>query len=127
MSDGILGWYGVRCVFEWASDDADRRSYEERVTLWRADGFDEAIAKAEAEAAEYLSDDAGYGPQGYLGLAQAYLVAGGLDGDDERSAHLDGRLEGLEVFSMIRWSALEPEDYLTAFFDTGEENNGDAD
>jgi hypothetical protein len=79
--------------------------YEERVTLWRAQSFDHAIALAEEEAEEYaeiLGAD-------YLGLAQAYLVA------DELGA-------GAEVFSLIRRSPLDPEDYVSRFFDTGDEH-----
>lgn len=40
--------------------------YEERITLWQAPSIDEAIAKAEAEAAEYagiIDDSLGKGHQ----------------------------------------------------------------
>ena len=42
-------------------------------TLWRADGFDAAIAQAEREARDYAS---GLGAAEYIGLAQAYQLYG---------------------------------------------------
>jgi hypothetical protein len=110
-----LDWFSVRCVFavptaapasEGDSDD-DAMTYEERVTLWRASGFDTAIALAEQEARDYADDVEAL----YLGLAQAYRLA-------EAPGH------GSEVFSLMRDSDLDTEDYLDAFFDTGEERQG---
>jgi hypothetical protein len=97
------GWFGVRCVFK-VDDDAPAASYEERVTVWRAADAGEAVRLAEAEAVEYASTVEAQ----YLGFAQAYTMA------DELSA-------GAEVFSLIRTSSLGRADYLTAFFDTGNE------
>lgn len=76
--------------------------------MWRAASVDEAITKAEAEAATYAAviEDA---PDEYLGLAQAYALSD-TPGSD-----------GAEVFSLIRGSELDAEDYLDAFFDTGRE------
>ncbi|WP_433252173.1 hypothetical protein ACQPYK_07305 [Streptosporangium sp. CA-135522] len=99
------GWYAVRCVFRWGPSHG---TYEERVTLWRAGSFDEAIAMAEREAAEYVAES----PFEYLELAQAYRLA-----DDAIES-------GTEVFSLLRDSDLEPEEYLNAFFDTGRERQG---
>ena len=107
------GWFAVRCVFrngwpEPAPDDPPGHDYEERITLWRADSADEAIAKAEAEAEAYAS--AIYeAPSEFLGLAQSYKL---FDSPD---------VDGAEAFSLIRRSILEPDDYLTAFFNTGDE------
>lgn len=98
-----MNWYGVRCVFRFVEG-----TYEERVTLWRANDFDHAIAKAEGEAARYALEM----ELEYLGLAQAFLLT------DEPG-------EAAEVFSLLRDSALDPEDYLTAFFNTGRERQGD--
>ena len=39
-----LSWYGVRCVFRHRPLEV----YEERVTLWTAGSFDEAISQAES-------------------------------------------------------------------------------
>ena len=87
-------WYSVRCVFR--DDDV----YEERITLWRAGGYDEAIARAEDEARRLPSE--------YLGLAQAFWL-------------FDEPADGREVFSMLRQSTLCPSEYVSRYFDTGDE------
>ena len=103
-----LDWFSVRCVFAVpTASEGDAMTYEERVTLWRASGFDTAIALAEQEARDYADDVEAL----YLGLAQAYRLA-------EAPGH------GGEVFSLMRDSDLDTEDYLDAFFDTGEERQG---
>lgn len=100
-------WFAVRCVFAtgWPTDSP--QAYEERITLWRAATFDQAIEKAEADALEYARgiEEA---PDTYLGIAQAYK----FDGPPG---------EGVEVFSLIRRSPLAADDYINAFFDTGDE------
>ena len=96
-------WYGVRCFFQ-----REDGFYEERITVWRADSFDEAVVKGEEEARSYAETV----ELVYLKLAQAYLI-----GKDVLS-------EGSEVFSLIRKSALPANDYLNHFFDTGEELQG---
>ena len=98
------GWYGVRCVFDHGVVHG-ARAYEERVTLWQARDIDEALALAEADAAEYVE---GLGGSRYVGLAQAYEMY-----------DVPGR--GAEVFSLIRTSKLPPDDYVDTFFDTGAE------
>lgn len=98
-------WFSVRCLFHCVNLAPDL--YEERVTLWRADSFEEAIALAEAEAAEYAE----MVDFRYIGLAQAYLL-------DDEVGH------GAEVYSLMRSSGLPPEEYLDTFFDTGSEHQG---
>jgi hypothetical protein len=101
-------WYSVRCLFQ--SPQEDGFSYEERVTLWRADSFDQAIALAEAEASEYAADVSDETVRtGYLALAQSYWLA-------EDPGH------GAEVFSLIRDSDLAADDYVDHFFATGGEH-----
>jgi pentatricopeptide repeat protein len=100
-SDGEPGWFGVRCVFRWSRPP----TYEERITLWQAASLDDAIARAEQEAAGYAER---LGSE-YLEIAQAYWI--GADRPEE----------GSEVFSLMRDSDLEPDDYLDAFYDTGNE------
>ena len=92
-------WFGVRCLFR-GSDGL----YEERVTLWEAVSLDEAIELAEQEAAEYSAAVGGV----YLNLAQAFAMA-------------DPPGSGIEAFSLLRESELEPKQYLDHFFDTGAE------
>lgn len=75
--------------------------------MWRASSADVAIARAEAEAVEY-ADSIDGSSDSYLGIAQSYRLP-------------DPPTDGAEVFSLMRESALEPEEYLDAFFDTGGE------
>jgi hypothetical protein len=103
------GWFSVRCVFRFAGKL--RPTYEERLTLWRATGFEQAVLLAETEAREYAS---GLGDCDYVGFAQAYHL-------------FDEPGHGAEVFSLMRDSDLDPERYLTAVFDTGAERQGDID
>jgi hypothetical protein len=97
----------VRCIFAVLPPETSPQIYEERITLWRADSFDEAIAMAEEEARRYAEDDREQ-PFTYLGLAQAYRA-------------YEGPRHGAEVFSLMRESDHEPDDYLDTFFDTGQE------
>jgi hypothetical protein len=98
-------WFSVRCIFR--GDDDTPTSYEERITVWRAMSFEEAIALAEAEAGDYAE----LVGSRYLGLAQAY--------------HLFDEIgHGVEVYSLIRDSNLPPDAYLSTFFDTRWERQG---
>lgn len=105
MTDPSEPWYSVRCVFRHVID-GEGTSYEERVTVWRAASFDEAIALAEAEAAEYATTV----ECEYVELAQCFHL---FVGEQLRS--------GDEVFSLLRDSPLEPTEYVDRFFDTGAE------
>jgi hypothetical protein len=106
--DSVLntGWFGVRCIFEVNPQEADAselRTYEERLTLWQAEGFDAAIELAEADAREYAASiDAAY-----LGLAQC--------------SKADVPAQGAEVYSLMRESNLDPTSYVDRYFDTGAE------
>lgn len=97
-------WYGVRCVYRWDHSGC----YEERITLWRAGSLDGAIELAETEAMAYAEDLEDY-PLTYVGLAQAYKLS-------------DVPGHGAEVFSLLRDSDLDADDYLSMFFDTGREH-----
>lgn len=100
-------WYCVRTLFHFRREST--ATYEERLTLWLATGFSAAVALAEAEAYEYADsvDDCAY-----VGLAQAYELS-------EAPGH------GTEVFSLMRDSGLATDAYVSAFFDTGSERQGD--
>jgi hypothetical protein len=107
-SDKDECWFAVRCVFAsgWPPD-RPTPVYEERITLWLAASAEEAIERAEVEALEYAgtieeSSDS------YLGIAQSYRL-------------VDAPANGAEVFSLMRSSALAPDEYLDTFFDTGTE------
>ncbi|MGF1661773.1 MAG: hypothetical protein ACFCVG_04770 [Kineosporiaceae bacterium] len=96
----------MRCVFGTPFPD----TYEERVTIWNVANLDTAIALAEEEAEGYAADIGGE----YLGLAQAYSLT-------------DSPEHGAEVFSLMRESTLAADDYLDAFFDTGDERQRSVD
>lgn len=100
-------WFGVRCLFRHREG-----TYEERVTIWRASSLDEAIEKSEEQAREYMADIG----TTYLGFAQAYGPA--MTRDHEEATNLEA---GVEVFSLMRVSDLEPDEYIDAFFATGTE------
>lgn len=100
--------FSVRCIFRWESrrDQVRKHLYEERITLWKASDINEAITLAEGEAQAYASDSRGE----YLEFCQAYALV------EEPEAN------GIEVFSLLRDSDLEPAQYLDAFFATGGEH-----
>ena len=80
-------------------------AYEERITLWQARSFDEAIERAEAEVTQYATD---LTDTTASDLFQAYHL-------------FDEPADGAEVFSLIRMSNLQPDEYVDTFFDTGAE------
>lgn len=101
-------WYAVRCVFRSPEAEVEgANAYEERITLWRADSFEDAIDRAETEARAYAAREPG---TEYLDLAQAFQL--GVE-----AAIGDGD----EVFSLISDSPLGADAYLDRFFDDGEE------
>src|SRR6266508_1032863 len=97
-----MEWYGVRTVVRWGDCDA----YEERLTIWRASSADQAIELAERDAVKYAEIVSGR----YAGLAQSYLIG------PEQPGHGD------EVYSLLRASVLDPDEYLSTYFDTGAEH-----
>jgi hypothetical protein len=101
--------FSVRCIFKWNSraDQTLKNLYEERITLWQADSLEQAIEFAETEAAEYADESCEF-----IGLSQAYAIFELI------------QASGIEVFSLLRESDLEPEDYLDSFFDSGLERQG---
>ena len=80
--------------------------YEERITVWRAENIDEAINKAEAEVKKYCSD---INNALFTGLSQAFWLFEPIDAD------------GIEIFSLLRESDYEIDEYLDNFFSTGHE------
>jgi hypothetical protein len=105
-------WYAVRCVFQHPPrhDMTKRCLYEERITIWKAKSFEEAIEKAELEAKAYAEPDSKY-----LGLAQGYNLFG------------KALKSGAEVFSLMRDSNYSPKKYLDTYFDNGSERQGSID
>jgi hypothetical protein len=96
-----MSWFAVRHVIQ----NVD--SFEERITLWDVPSHDDAIARAEMEAAEHVV--ALGEPYKVLVLFQSFELFG-PPGD------------GVEVFSLIRDSELTADEYVDSFFDTGSEH-----
>jgi hypothetical protein len=100
--DPSAAWFAVRQLLLHGDT-----TYEERITIWNAPTFAEAVEKAEQEGAE----EAQIVGASLLGFAQVYQL-GVFPGD------------GAEVFSLMRDSELPPDEYLNQFFDTGTERQG---
>jgi hypothetical protein len=99
------GWYAVRCIVRWTNWEGS--PYEERITLWKAASSELAIAKAEEEVIQYAKDN-GFEAAPF---SQAFsLTEGQALGD------------GVEVFSLLRDSDLQPDEYLNRYFSTGTEH-----
>ena len=78
------------------------------MTIWNVATFEDAVAAAQAEAAEY---EGALGKVEFVGLAQAYQM-------------IEPPKNGGEGFSLMRDSELDPRTYLNQFFDTGKERQG---
>lgn len=98
-------WYGVRLIYRLTG--RTQPAYEERIIIVRAESAENAIAQAELHSKEYESDTTTY-----IGYAMAFHIF------DECGAALSA---GTEVFSLIRYSDLSPDDYLNRYHDTGNE------
>ncbi|MGE4518049.1 MAG: DUF4288 domain-containing protein [Desulfobacteraceae bacterium] len=99
-------FYSVRCIFKHENLNNDSKPvYEERITLWQASSFEEAVIMAENEAGSYARDIGCL----YTGLSQAFHFL-----KNEITS-------GVEVFSLMRESDKSTKDYLDSFFDTGNE------
>lgn len=102
---GTEPWYGVRLVYRLTGFPA--QAYEERIVIVKAASFDEAIAKVERYSKDYEDET-----KVYTGYAMAFHIL------DENGSSLG---EGVEVFSLMRDSELDPDEYLDRFHDTGRE------
>lgn len=87
-------------------------TFEERVVLFHADGFDDAIAKAEAEAKDYCRGLKDVGVE-YLGHVGIYDL-----GHDDKVIG-----SGAEIYSLMRESKLSDDDYVKHFHWDGKERS----
>ena len=101
-------WFGCRSIIRWPDLPTDKESYEERITIWRADSPTDAMALAEAESAKYAAAN----KLEDLGFTQVYEM-------------ITKAANGAEVFSLIRDSYLQPDEYLNSFIATGGEREGE--
>ncbi len=96
-----LLWYSARSIFQ-ATIDASI-AYEERIVLISALSFDAALLKAEAEARDYALSTNSI----FTGYIDVYQIA------DLKFS------DGIEIYSLLRQSSLNAEEYISRFFDTG--------
>lgn len=103
-----VGWYSAKTIYRHrlVQDGATKTVFEERVVLFHAANFDEAIAKAEAKANAYFAD---VEIAVYLGFVDVYYLPEETVG------------EGTEIYSLMRDSDLSDSEYLTHFHDDGHE------
>ncbi|QDV59040.1 hypothetical protein [Rosistilla oblonga] len=109
MTLGDSRWFAVRAIWRHAppGDTDCKHTYEERITLHLA--FDGGGAIASAERLGYPGDAECIG----------YHMAFEID---------DGDLgAGTELFSLMRDSDLNPNDYIDRFHDTGRERTRNVD
>jgi Domain of unknown function (DUF4288) len=101
-------WYAAKTIYKHhhVEDGTPKMVFEERIVLFQTADFDDAIAKAEAEASEYcgMNNDTVY-----LGFVNVFHLF------DEMVGH------GIEVYSLMRESDLSEKDYLDHFYDNGKE------
>ena len=102
LNRGTEPWYAAKTVYKngYVLDGVRQACFEERVVLFRAASFEDAIAKAEAEAKEYA---AGCERTVYLGFMDVYWLFEKTVGDKT------------EVFSLMRDSDLSQEEYLARY------------
>ncbi|MBI3828815.1 MAG: DUF4288 domain-containing protein [Planctomycetes bacterium] len=101
-------WFSGRTIFRHKEKENGNMKtvYEERIVLFTAKNFNEAISKAEKEARKYCC---AYKGVAFLGFVDAYELVDSKIGS------------GTEIFSLMRESNLAPKKYLDRFFDTGKE------
>jgi hypothetical protein len=97
-------WYSVRSVFgsELTEEGRPRRAFEERVVLFRAASFEEALAKGEVEAKRYAADSTRC-------TMLDHLVAFHIHDEDLR--------DGDEVWSCIRDADVSDGDFLRRIYE----------
>jgi hypothetical protein len=96
-------WFAVRSLLR----DTEKGVYEERTVLFRAKSHDEAIKKAEAEAAEYCEALETYEPAGYYDTFHLF------------EEHIG---DGSEIFSLTRNTSIPSSEYIDRYLDSGIEN-----
>jgi hypothetical protein len=94
-------WYSVKCLFHHPGRKAKEEDFlfEERVTLWKANSFEEAHQLAEAEARQYANE------------AKCVFVAS----TDSFHLFAEELMNGTEVYSTMRGSNMQPSVYRKTF------------
>ena len=104
MNDEV--WYAARCIFRYdaLSDEEPGPVFEERITLHRAESFEEASEKAERAARKYDAE----GSSEFVDCVDVYHL-------------FDEPGDGAEVFSLLRVADMASDEYVRRFFQTGGE------
>ncbi|MGZ0707299.1 DUF4288 domain-containing protein [Coraliomargarita sp. W4R53] len=94
-------WFAVRCLFSHpkGEKDGDGTLYEERITLWKCDEWQDAYIKAEQEAKEYEKESNCI----FIRATDSFHLF-----DEELK-------EGTEVWSTMRGSFLNADTYENTF------------
>lgn len=102
------GWYSAKTVYRHrlVQNGVAKTLFEERVVLFRAANFEDAIAKTETEANRYCSAVENVV---YLDFVSVYYLPEETVGD------------GTEIYSLMRDSDLSDKEYLARFHDGGYE------
>ncbi|MDP0490398.1 MAG: DUF4288 domain-containing protein [Verrucomicrobiota bacterium JB023] len=106
MEEPTQPWYAVKCIFSHPSraKEGEGNLYEERITLWKAESWNEAFRKAEKEAKEYEAEDCVF-----IEATDAFHLF-----DDEIK-------NGTEVWSGMRDSHFDSDTYIKTFCVSGRE------
>jgi hypothetical protein len=104
----VKEWYGAKTVYQVESNtvQSPQKLYEERIIILKATSFDDAISEAEREAELYAHDESGIKYLGYVNVFKIF--------DEEIQ-------DKTEVFSLMRESDLNSEEYIDRHLDTGTE------
>lgn len=107
-------WYAAKLIFGWYRHSGERKCYEERIVLFRAISFEDAIEQAENESERYCRDWSSEGCQiRYEGFLDVYHLSEPTVG------------HGAEIYSKVRKSPLEPSEYLDRYYDDPEGEEDD--
>ena len=104
-------WFAAKCIFRHkrlSKDNHDAFMYEERITIVDSESVEWAIIKAENEAKKYAESE--YDCE-YINYIDCYQLSV-LDITDKS-----------EVYSLMRSSKLEPDDYISHYYQDGSERS----
>jgi hypothetical protein len=103
-----VGWYSAKTVYRHrlVQEGVTKTVFEERVVLFHAANFEDAIPKAETEAKRYCSAVENVV---FLDFANVYYLP------DESVGN------GTEIYSLMRDSNLSDTEYLSRFHEDGHE------
>jgi len=101
-------WFSAKTIYKHCivNGGDERFVFEERIVLIQALDAEDAIKRGEAEAVEYCKKNPGVS---YLNFIEVYFL-------QEESVS-----SGTEIYSGLRESKLSEKEYISHFYDTGNE------